>query len=118
MVADLDESILGDLTKEWLNAVDLKLSLGQQIKILRHVPTYLRSQRLKMMKRTHHCTGRRKPLPRRRAAIAAVAAASRPRKTPPRRRIRLRQRLSARQTPKEKMGARGLSNSASARARA
>ena len=50
--ADLDQSILGDLTKEWLSAVDLKLSLGQQIKILRHVPTYLRSQRVKMMKRT------------------------------------------------------------------
>ncbi len=49
-VADLDESILGDLTTEWLNAAELKLSLGQQIKFLGHVPTYLRSQRFKIMK--------------------------------------------------------------------
>jgi hypothetical protein len=80
-IADLDQSILGDLTKEWLSAVELKLSLGQQIKILRHFLTYLRSQRVKMMKRTpiivkaapkaaakaaggHRSRGRRVPAPK------------------------------------------------------
>ena len=47
-LADLDQSILGELTREWLSAEDLKLSLGQQMKILRHVPTYRRSQRIPM----------------------------------------------------------------------
>ena len=47
-LADLDQSILGELTREWLSAEDLKLSLGQQMKILRHVPTYRRSQRITM----------------------------------------------------------------------
>ncbi len=45
--ADLDESLLGELTKECLAGVDLKLSVGQQMKIMRYIPIFLMLKRLR-----------------------------------------------------------------------